>query len=381
MTQHSVADDVTTPRSPSLPPLQFHKPGEDLAAAMACERCKEQGISIPPGWGQKKAVRASQEEADQDTAPKKRRTPPFTFLQWQLLHRIWDKVTADGAGDDPDSRLLALTCALRGAIRGYANLTAQDFRILRLEDPHDSVRRLVEPGWLQTTPEEAVEAQAMAPAQCGLPTIQGNPWGVGQGIRSGASGWVSRTLSHKKMRKKPNGMRMTAVYVAAHATPEGDIRVPADKVVSAVRISGTDELMSLLVRWEELGWIEDFRMTDGDVIARLTELTRPLAHVPVPPPTPPMTAPATTPQDVPVLERARALVEGRESEVADWVGAFRDEHGHGPSWGMLSEHFGWPPRAAPDHEVTQEALRMLEEGGWLTGFGVPFGLRRGSAKA
>jgi hypothetical protein len=48
---------------------------------------------------------------------------------------------------------------------------------------------------------------------------------------------------------------------------------------------------------------------------------------------------------------------------------------------MVTEHFGWPPRAAPDHEVSQKALDMLKEGGWLTGFGVPFGLCRGPAGA
>jgi hypothetical protein len=36
---------------------------------------------------------------------------------------------------------------------------------------------------------------------------------------------------------------------------------------------------------------------------------------------------------------------------------------------------------ALDHEVSQKALDMLKEGGWLTGFGVPFGLRRGPAGA
>ena len=69
----------------------------------------------------------------------------------------------------------------------------------------------------------------------------------------------------------------------------------------------------------------------------------------------------------------------RAAEVGRWVDGYRSDHGHGPSWSTVAEHFGWPPRSAPDHDVTQEIFERLGRRGVLTGFGVPFGLRPGAA--
>ncbi|MFD6949060.1 hypothetical protein A6A08_06795 [Nocardiopsis sp. TSRI0078] len=392
MTQHTATSDVGDPLPLEAPQPRFHRPGEDLAAAMECVRCKEQGISVPPGGAPRRltnseAKRAKKErkraQAEARAKPQvkvpadRRRVPRMGPHHAEFFRDLWARTAAERAGTFPDARLLALTFALRGALRGQANFTGQDLRILRLEDAHAALSDLTSPGWLDTTPERVIEADAANPALCDLPSLAGGPWKVGNGVRSRASGWFMRTLAHKKMRKKPNRLRLLAAHLALHAEPGGRIRVPAAEAVDACALSGTGELAELLTWLTEISWIEGLSADGGVVGASLTEVTLPLAYQPLPPPTPPRTVPATTPLDVPVADRARDLVRGREERVARWVDDYRAEHGHGPSWSAVADAFAWPPRQAPDHDVTHEVFRLLAEGGWLTGFGVPFGLRSG----
>ncbi len=392
MTQHTATSDVRDPLPDEIPQPRFHRPNEDLAAAMECARCKEQGISVPPGGAPerltnseakkaKKARKRALEEArrrPQEKIPAdRRRVPRMGPHHAEFFRELWERVASEGAGSSPDSRLLALTFTLRGALKGWANFTAQDLRILRLEDPHAALSDLTSPGWLGTTPETVIGSDAANPARCDLPSLDGNTWKLGNGVRSRASGWLSRTLAHKKMRKKPNRLRLVGAYLALWAEPDGRIRVPAADIVTSCALSGTDELAELLAWLTEISWVEGLGVDGGAVVARLTEVTLPLAYVPLPEPTPPDTAPATTPLDVPVADRARDLVSGRGERVARWVEGYREEHGHGPSWSAVAGAFGWPPRQAPDHDVTHEVFRLLAEDGWLTGFGVPFGLRSG----
>ncbi|MBB6120165.1 hypothetical protein [Nocardiopsis algeriensis] len=296
-----------------------------------------------------------------------------------FLREVWTYVASKQLGSEPDSRLLALTCTLRGAIRGKVNLLAQDMRVLRLENPEAALDELIASGWLVTTTEKVMSSLPSAPELCDVPDLEGNPWNVGQGIRSRASGWLSRAMGHKKMRKKPNRLRLVAAYVAARAEPGGRISVPRVEITVACALSGPAELTELLEWLERLEWITDVGGNAAVLTAALGETTAWLAPVPPPPPTPPRVSPATTDLDAPVEARADALLSGREAEVARWVADYRDEHRHGPSWSTISDAFGWPPRSAPDRDVTQEIFRRLEAGGWLTGFGVPFGLRAGNA--
>ncbi|WP_028649460.1 hypothetical protein [Nocardiopsis sp. CNT312] len=389
MTQRTVATDArgSAPEQASQP--RFHKPNEDLAAAMECERCAEMGISTPPGWADRRKLANSRERKRKDReylrrrreGPKLKPNRPPSHLnghQASLLHRVWAYLAERPVGRDPDSRLLALTCALRGAVKGHANLTGQDLRSLRLEDPRSALTALTSSGWLDTTPEAVIDSDSQNVARCGLPDLEGNPWDTSNGIRSRASGWVSRGLSHKKFRKKPNRLRLTGVYLAARADTRGEISVPVEGVVSACALTGGADEVAELVAWlVRLDWIEEPAAGAAEVRTRLTELTGPMSLAPFPPRTPPRDAPATTDPDLPVGERADALLSGREAEVARWVADYRCEHGHGPSWSALSAHFGWPARQAPDHEVSQEVFARLREGGWLVGMGVPFGLRPG----
>ncbi|MFD3683920.1 hypothetical protein ACFWTE_03730 [Nocardiopsis sp. NPDC058631] len=401
MTQHTAGSDVREPDPAPHAPVtheiaqpRFLRPNKDLAAAMACERCEEQGITTPPGGAPrrlsnaelrayKKERRRAREEARARPQVKvpvdRKRALPIGPHHAALLRELWARLSAAHAGTTPDGRLLALTFAVRGAITGRANFTGQDLRMLRLEDAHAALVELTSTGWLASTPEEVIGADAAHPALCDLPGLRGELWTVGNGVRSRASGWLSQALAHKKLRKKPNRLRLVAAYLAVHADHGGAVSLPAGEVVAACALSGAGELSELLAWLAEVSWIED--LSDGATVgARLTEITLPLAVRPEPPRTPPKQVPASTPLDVPVADRARDLLSGREAAVARWVGAYRDEHGHGPSWSAIEQAFGWPPRQAPDHDVTHEVFRLLREGGWLTGFGVPFGLHAGEGR-
>ncbi|MDE3723334.1 hypothetical protein PWG71_18225 [Nocardiopsis sp. N85] len=374
MTQHTAIDGSTTPDQ--IPQPRFHRPNPDLAAAMECVRCQENGVTTPPGWPPKPPRRR---EGPPPPTPHPNRELPISTRKMDFLRDVWTYVASKPVGGDPDSRYLALVCALRGAIRGKVYLLGQDMRILRLEDPHAALSDLIASGWLVTTPERVIDSHPSDPALCDLPDVEGNPWDVGQGIRSRASGWVARSMGHKKMRKKPNRLRLVGTYLAARAEPGGLIRVPRVEVSVACALSGPDELTELLEWLARIEWIVSVRDDGAIVEARLGETTAWLAPTAPPPPTPPRVSPATTPLNVSVAERADRLLAGRAAEVAHWVDGYRADHGHGPSWSAVSEHFGWPPRSAPDHDVTQEIFDRLERDGWLAGFGVPFGLRPGEA--
>jgi len=402
MTQHTADSDVREPDPAPHEPVpheiaqpRFLRPNKDLAAAMACGRCEEQGITTPPGGAPrklsnaelrafKKERRRAREEARDRPQVKvpvdRKRALPIGPHHAALLRDLWARLSAERTGTTPDGRLLALTFTVRGAVTGRANFTGQDLRMLRLEDPHAALVELTSTGWLASTPEAVAEADAADPALCDLPGLRGELWTVGNGVRSRASGWLSQALAHKKLRKKPNRLRLVAAYLAVHADHGGAVSLPAADAVAACALSGAEELSELLTWLTEVSWIEDLSTDGGTVGARLTEVTLPLAVRPEPPRTPPKQASATTPLDVPVPDRARDLLSGREAAVARWVGSYRDEHGHGPSWSAIEKEFGWPARQAPDHDVTHEVFRLLREGGWLTGFGVPFGLRAGDGR-
>lgn len=396
MTQHTAGGEVreSGPVPHEIAQPRFFRPNEDLAAAMACERCEEQGITTPPGGAPRKLTNAQARERKKErrraraealAAPQakvpvdRNRSLPIGPHHAALLRDLWTRLAEAGAGATPDGRLLALTFAVRGAVRGRANLTGQDLRMLRLEEPRAALVELTSTGWLDATPEAVIEADAAHPALCDLPGMRDQLWTVGNGVRSRASGWLSRALAHKKLRKKPNRLRLVAAHLTLHADHGGAVSVPVEDVVDACALSGAEELSELLTWLAEVSWIEGPAADGGTVTARLTEITLPLAVRPAPPRTPPKQEPATTPLDVPVPDRARGLLDGREAEVAGWVADYRGEHGHGPSWAAIATTFGWPPRQAPDHDVTHEVFRLLREGGWLTGFGVPFGLRAGDS--
>ncbi|MBE3002260.1 hypothetical protein IDM40_26690 [Nocardiopsis sp. HNM0947] len=361
---------------PSRKRIQYHRPGPDLAAAMTCDVCAEKGISNPPGWNPELRPPKKPAPPKEEISPRKR-VLPINPDQYLLLQDVWERVIEDRAGTDPESRMLAVAIALRAVIRGFSYVLAHDMKILRIDNPEPSLSALTSTGWLDSTPERILAAGPMDPETCDMPSFHGNPWETTEGIRTRASGWYQRAINHRKMRKKPARLRVVGAYLASRAEFDATISVRADDIIEACALSGPMELVELLEWLVRIEWITQPNLAQDPVRVSLTEVTAHMAPTPYPPATPPRITPASTPLDRPVQERADALVLGREAEVAEWVGSFREVHGHGPSWTMICDEFGWPSRRAPDHDVTERVFYHLREYEWLVGFGAPFGLRPG----
>jgi hypothetical protein len=83
--------------------------------------------------------------------------------------------------------------------------------------------------------------------------------------------------------------------------------------------------------------------------------------------------------------RRRQLEQTRAATVADLTGTgpaaaayvrgYRERTGHGPSWGELGRHAGWP------REVTDDLMPRLRAAGWLAYNDEPGSLRPGPAAA
>ncbi|WP_329583155.1 hypothetical protein [Streptomyces sp. NBC_01361] len=78
-----------------------------------------------------------------------------------------------------------------------------------------------------------------------------------------------------------------------------------------------------------------------------------------------------------VRERAFQLTEDPEwrERALGWIDAYREAHGHGPSWRTFwHEPSLWPADATL--ALLNTAMRQLNEGGHLDGTKTPFGLCR-----
>src|SRR5450759_2399820 len=79
------------------------------------------------------------------------------------------------------------------------------------------------------------------------------------------------------------------------------------------------------------------------------------------------------------LEKTRAAtaedLTGTGPVAAAYVRGYRERTGHGPSWGELRRHAGWP------REVTDGLMPRLRAAGWLAYADEPGSLRPGPAAA
>ncbi|MDS1271851.1 hypothetical protein RIF23_16275 [Lipingzhangella sp. LS1_29] len=354
----------------------------DLARALDCEVCREAGIR------NHSPIPAPQPRPERK--PRPGQPPRLSPHQLQFLRQVWDYLASARPGSNPDERLLALVCLLRAARAGSANLTAQDMQGMRLADPRATVAALTGSGWLQADPEAVLAADAQYPATCSLPEFSGNPWRVGRQVRTRVSGWTTGTLAHKRLRKKSNAVRLTAVYLVTHSTPDGVVEFTAEHLVAACALSGVDELVTALGELVNKGWLADLPSVGADGV-RGQLGAEVLAIAPAPETTPaqqPPAAPSTEANAVDaawpgldvagdVTERARLLISGREDAVATWVREFREKHGHGPSWAAVTAAHTWPSRRHRHGHATELAFVLLAEDGWLAGLSEPYGLRPG----
>lgn len=402
MTAQAMVQDRSN-RTKSSVEKKRRRVAKDLSRALSCSVCAAAGIINRPPVLPAKHQRTprtnpieSKQREDTPASPdaKKdgcaKKSPRLTDGQARFLRRGWEYLATARPGDNPDSRLLALLCLLRAARSGQANLVAQDVRGLRVADPCATVTALTSTGWLDTSPEAILVATPEMPALCSLPDFVDpvNPWGVGKTVRARASGWTSRALAHKMLRKKPNAARITAVYLTAHATPAGTIEFSSEHLAAACALTTRPEMVAAIKTLLEVGWLADCRATGkGTLCATLSEEGLKLAPAPAPPSPDPNSLSARRKQtanrsasketELATADEAKQLVEGRETELVRWVEEFRAEHGHGPSWSCMATSQRWPYEYGQPRTVCKVALRLLYARGWLAGLHVPYGMRPG----
>ncbi|MEU5169831.1 hypothetical protein [Streptomyces mutomycini] len=315
-----------------------------------------------------------------------------------------------------DARLLAVVVSIRAARSGIGNLTGQDVRSLRLADVEGAVAAFAALGWQGQ--EALLGEDLVTPVGVTVPDLglqPGSRLPFGKVMRSKVSGWTTRTLSAKPVKKTSSAARLAALFLAAHGPADEPGTLPAGL---------PDDCRAALPELLAKGFLREL---DGDRYL-LAEAVRHLAGMR---PLPDALAGA---RDEPEAERltwdewkGRAsvalrrhveAVEGcpecslstaRVSEAfmrtavpaqfeekvlkaygswearypdqgpaaAEFAAAFRAGHGHGPSVRQFCKGMGWGKMS---RELRILVIRRLIADGWLTNTGpVPWTLRPGKA--
>ena len=148
--------------------------------------------------------------------PAKPGRPRLTAPQAEAARQLLAAVTDLKA--DSEAQLLALIIAARAAQQGQANLTSLDLR--RYSDPQAALDTLAAGGWVSGDVSQIVGADpsqafmVQAPGLTGLTTPP-----MGQGVRTRVSGWITRTLAAKALKKTDATTRLAALYLILHADP------------------------------------------------------------------------------------------------------------------------------------------------------------------
>lgn len=314
-----------------------------------------------------------------------------------------------------DAHLLAVVVAIRAARGGVGNLTGQDLKSLRLADAESAVTAVAALGWQMRG--DLIGGNPDTPVAITVPALSvtgDRPLAFGKEKRSRVSGWTTRTLAAKPVRKTSSAARMAALFLAAHGPAERHGRLPAD--LPDLSRAALPELL-------DKGFLLEL---DGDRYL-LADAVRHLAgmHAPAAPPPPrDRTAAESLSWDawkaqasVALRRHAEAvehcarchmatvrvaeafmrkavpaqISEGVRAAYAAWTetrpdrgplaaqfaAAFRAEHGHGPSVKQLCVGMGWGKQP---RDLRILIIRGLIADEWLTNTEpVPWTLRPGKA--
>ncbi|MFE4692120.1 hypothetical protein ACFRH6_18950 [Streptomyces sp. NPDC056749] len=110
----------------------------------------------------------------------------------------------------PDPQLLAVVVAVRAACGGVGNVTGMDLSALRLHDPCGAVEALRSLGW-QIGDGIFESDPAAPPVSVTVPELAretDHPLPFGKSTRSRVSGWTTRALSAKQVKKLPPAARL-----------------------------------------------------------------------------------------------------------------------------------------------------------------------------
>ncbi|MCX4444847.1 hypothetical protein [Streptomyces sp. NBC_01789] len=326
-------------------------------------------------------------------------------------------------GTEP--QLLATVVTIRAVRVGTGNLTGGDLAALRLNDPPAAVEALRGLGW-QIGDAIFDSDPAAPPVPVTVPDLAcetDHPLLMGKQMRSRVSGWTTRALTAKPLKKLSPAARLAGLFTAAHSTATLLGRYPAD-LPEACR--------SALPHLLDKGFLAEA----GDTTFQLAPAVGHLAGMRPPTdqeralrrPARPGSArwfeydpeawnrwkTAATPalrhhvESVESCSRCALSVErvaesfmlppginkffsqnvkiaygqwkdehpDRGRQAAEYTVAFRAEHGHGPSFKQLGDGLGWTlPRP-----VLGFIVNRLLANKWLTKTGdVPWTLRPGTA--
>ncbi|WP_405774443.1 hypothetical protein [Streptomyces sp. NBC_00859] len=320
--------------------------------------------------------------------------------------------------DGSDAQLLAVVVAVRAARRGAANLTGVDLRSLRLADAEGAVAAVTALGWqpdgdLLTgdpdTPVSVTVPELADGAGCRLP--------FGKPARSRVSGWSTRTLAAKPVKKASSPARLAALLMAAHSSSDGRGSLP-DGLPAQCR-AALPELLAKGFLSEIEG--DQYRLSEavGHLSGRYLHPHeqplpgRPAGEAAEPPSWDGWKAQASaallrhvenvercplcgfsaarvaeafmkTTVRKPCPEQVRTAYTqwqhtqpDRGPRAAEFAAAFRTDHRHGPSIKQLCKGLGWGKQPRP---LRAFIVGQLIADGWLTNTGpVPWTLRPGKA--
>ncbi|MGW7360426.1 hypothetical protein ACWGI0_28290 [Streptomyces sp. NPDC054802] len=328
----------------------------------------------------------------------------------------------------PDAQLVAVVVAIRAARGGVGNLTGTDLSALRLGDARGAVDALRGLGW--QIDAALFDEDPATPVPITVPDLAreaDHPLPFGKYVRSRVSGWTTKAMSAKPVKKLPPAARLAGLFLAAHSTSKLHGRIPPD-LPEACRAALPD-----LLRKGFLADLSEERCRLDPAVRHLAGMRRPTpeeqtAEPPegdteaVRPSTPGFqfsadgwtqwknTTTSALRRHVESVEYCAvcALPPERVAEAfmtlgrpqffsknvkaayggwknahpdrgplsAEFTVAFRAEHGHGPSYRQLCSGLGWDTKRSLRGFIV---VRLLANE-WLTGTApVPWTLRPGKA--
>lgn len=322
-----------------------------------------------------------------------------------------------------DPQLLAVVVTIRAARGGTGNLTGADLAALRLHDPREAVEALRGLGWQigDGIFDSGPDAPPVPVTVPDLARETDHPLPLGRQVRSRVSGWTTRALSAKPVKKLPPAARLAALFAAAHSTAALLGQTPADLPEACrgalpdllskgflTELSGTTfqvapavgHLAGMRPPTEEEKALRPARAGAGRWFAFRTEAWEQWKDAATPALRRHVESVehcALCSQSAERVAEAFMLPAGnkffprnvkvaygqwkdehpdRGPQAADFTVAFRAEHGHGPSFKQLGDGLGWTlPRPVLGFVVVR-----LVANEWLTKTGeVPWTLRPGSA--
>ncbi|MEV6792261.1 hypothetical protein AB0M87_09725 [Streptomyces sp. NPDC051320] len=337
--------------------------------------------------------------------------PPFllTPAQGEAARRLLTYVASlPPAG--ADAQLLAVVVAIRAARSGVGNLTGQDLRSLRLTDAEGALTAVADLGW--QAQGDLLGGDPATPVAILVPDLTDETdrrLPFGKLMRSRVSGWTTRALTAKPVKKASPAARLAALFLAAHSSPDRQGVLPDDLPedgraalpelltkgfltelddsryrlaetvghLSGLYLSPEYQAAADLLRWK--AWKEEA----SAALRRHVEAVEqcPLCDVPTERVAEAFMAKPVPP---PFLSWVRtAYGEWKNSHpdrgprAARFAANFRAEHGHGPSGKQLCEGVGWGDQPS---ELRSFIVRRLVANEWLTSTApVPWTLRPGRA--